>query len=143
MAISTNESVTREELVKRAPVVGSALVVAAALIVGVASFVGGANAGFPERLPVYVLAGAVAFLGALLSMRSSPQEGTAVLRRATAVGCVGFAGVGLGTEAAIYGLIHIAPALALYLASVLAVVCGVIYWSVRNWRAVDDLTRPW
>lgn len=78
----------------------------------------GANAGIGERLPMYLLAGAAGFVGALLYRRSSPQEGTAVLRGATAIGCVGVVGIGLGTEAVTYGLIHVVPALSVYLASV-------------------------
>lgn len=143
MAISRNESLGREELAKRAPVIGGGLVVAAALLVGAASFIDGTNAGFGDRVPVYFLTGAVGFIGALLYMRTSPQEGTAVLRRATGVGCVSVVGVGLGTEAVIYGLIYVVPALSLYLTSAVIVACGLLYWSIRNWRAVNDLTRPW
>jgi len=142
MSISANGNVDREELAERAPIVGGILVVAAVLAVGAASFVGGANAGFGDRLPVYVFAGAVAFIGALLWMRDSLQDGMSVLRGATAVGCFGFVGTCLGAEAAVYALV-VVPSLSLYLASVLTIACGLIYWSIRNWRAVNDLTRPW
>lgn len=143
MATPAKRNTDREELAESAPILGGVLVVAATLVVGAATFIGGATAGFGLRLPVYVLAGAVAFVGALLWMRDSPRDGTTVLRRAAAAGPVGFVVVSLGTEAVVYGLIIVASGPSLYLAAVLTVACGLVYWSLRNWRAVDDLTRPW
>jgi len=143
MATSTNGIADREGLAERTLVAGGSLVVVATLLVGAASFVGGATAGFGGRLPVYLLAGAVVFVGALLAMRYSPQEGTTVLRRATAAGFLGVVGVGLGTEAVVYGLVIVAPGPYLYLAAAVIVGCGLVYWSFRNWHTVDDLTRPW
>jgi len=143
MATSTDGIGDRARLAERTPIVGGTLVVVAALAVGVASFVDGATAGFGVRFPVYLLAGAVVFVGALLTMRYSPQDGTTVLRRAIAAGFLGFVVLGLGTEAVVYGLIVVAPELSLYLASAVIVACGLVYWSFRNWHTVDDLTRPW
>lgn len=132
-----------ERLAERAPIVGGLLVAVAPLAVGAASFVGGATAGFGIRLPVYVLVGAIVFVGTLLAMRYSPRDGTAVLRRATVVGFLGFVVIGLGTEAVVYGLIVVASELTLYLASAVIIACGLVYWSFRNWYTVDDLTQPW
>ena len=142
MGTSTKGDRGREELAEKAPIVGGGLVVAA-LVVSAASFVAGEATGFGARFPVYVFAGAAVFVGALLAMRYSPQEGTAVLRRSAVAGVLGFGAIATGTEAVVYGLIVVAPDLSLYLASVVLVGCGLAYWSVRNWRAVDDLTRPW
>lgn len=122
---------------------GGALIIVATLAVGVMSFVDGATAGFGVRFPVYVFSGAVVFVAALLTMRYSPQEQTTVLRRAVVAGCLGFVCIGLATEAVVYGLIVVAPTLSLYLASAVLILCGIVYWSLRNWRAVDDLSRPW
>jgi hypothetical protein len=143
MATSTNRNVDREELAERAPVVGGLLVVAVALAVGAASLIDGPTAGFGVRLPVYVLAGAVVFVGALLTMRNSPQNGSTVLRFATVAGFLGFVVIGLGTEAVVYGFVVVAPELSVYFASAMIIASGLVYWSVRNWHAVDDLTRPW
>jgi len=143
MATSTDRIVDGEGLAERAPAVSGALVVVTVLAVGVASFIDGATAGFGVRLPVYVLAGAGIFLGALLTLRYLPQDGATVLRRAISAGFLGFVVVGLGTEAVVYGLVVLAPELSLYLASAVIVACGLVYWSLRNWHAVDDLTRAW
>ncbi|MEF8814944.1 MAG: hypothetical protein V5A55_14185 [Halovenus sp.] len=143
MATSTDRIGGTEGLTERGPVVGGALVVVTVLAVGAASFVGGATTGFGIRLPVYVLSGAGVFVGALLTMRYLPQDGTTVLRRATAAGFLGFVGIGLGTEAVVYGLIVVAPELPLYVMAAVTVAGGLAYWSVRNWHTVDDLTRPW
>lgn len=143
MATSTDGIADRERVVERAPIIGASLVPVAALAVGAASFVDGATAGFGTRLPVYVLAGAVVFVGALLMMRYSPEDGATVLRRATVAGFLGVVVVGLGTEAVVYGLLVVAPGLSLYLVSAATIACGLVYWSLRNWHTVDDLTRPW
>ncbi|WP_436934600.1 hypothetical protein [Halovenus marina] len=143
MATSTDQTRDREGLLERVHIVGGSLVASVVLAVGVASFVDGATAGFGVRLPVYLLAGAVVFAGALVAMRYLPQDEMHVLRRATAAGVLGFVGISLGTEAVIYGLVVVAPQLSLYLASVGIVAGGLVYWSARNWRAVDDLTRGW
>ncbi len=143
MATSTDRIVGREELTESAPAVGGTLVAVTALAVGAASFIGGATTGFGGRLPVYVLSGAGVFVGALLAMRYLPQDGTAVLRRASVAGLLGFVGIGLGTEAVVYGLIVVAPARSLYVVAAVSIAGGLVYWSVRNWRSVDDLTRPW
>lgn len=143
MGTSTRDIVEREELADIAPIIGGSLVIFTTLAVGVVSFVDGPTAGFGARLPVYVFAGAAVFVGALLMMRYSPQDETTVLRYAAVAGCLGFIFIGLATEAVVYGLIIIAPDLSLYLASAITVLCGLVYWSLRNWHAVDDLSRPW
>lgn len=143
MATSSNGILGREGLTEKVPSVGGSLLAVAPLVVGAASFVGGASAGFGQRFPVYVLAGAVVFIGALLAMRYSPKDGTTVLRYATAAGILGFVGIALGIEAVVYGLMIVAPGLSLYLASAVIVACGLVYWSFRNWYAVEDLTQPW
>lgn len=143
MATSTEGIVDRDVLARRAPVIGGFLVLLAGLGVGVVSFDGGATAGFERRIPIYVLAGAVLFVGGLLAMRYSPRDGATVLRRATGAGFLGFVAVGLWSEAVVYGLIVVAPELSLYVVSAAVLACGLGYWSVRSWQSVDDLTRPW
>lgn len=143
MGTLPKETIEQEELAERVPIIGGALLIVATLAVGVMSFLDGATAGFRVRFPVYLLAGAIVFVGTLLTMRYSPQNETTVLRRAVVVGCIGFALIGLATEAVVYGLMIIAPTLSLYLASALITLCGFVYWSLRNWHAVDNLSSPW
>ena len=143
MATSKAEIVDREVLERRGPVFGASAVLLAGLVVGVASFDGGATAGFDRRLPIYVLAGTVLFVGALLALRYSPRDRMTVLRRATGAGFLGSVFTGLWSEAVVYGLILTAPELSVYLAAAAVLTCGLAYWSLRNWHAVNDLTRPW
>jgi len=143
MATSKAGFVDRDALARRAPLIGGSIVLLAGLVVGVASFDGGATAGFERRLPIYALAGTVCFVGALLALRYSPRDGTTVLRRAAGAAFLGFVAVGLWSEAVVYGLILLAPELSVYLAAAAVLACGLGYWSLRNWQAVDDLTRPW
>jgi len=143
MATSTEGAIDREALIERVPVIGGSLVVIAGLAVGSASFVDGVTPGFRARLPVYALVGAVGFAATLLALRYSPRDRRAVLRNAALVGVLGFFVVGLWAEAIVYGLILVAPSMALYLLSAVIVCCGLGYWSLRSWHAVNDLTRPW
>lgn len=142
MATSTGAFLDREVPAQRALVIGGGVVGLVGLAVGAASLVTGATSGLRFRFPMYVLAGAVVFAGALLAMAHSPQNGRAVLRRAALAGLSGFTVVALGTEAVVYALV-VASGLSLYLLSGAVVALGFGYWSVRNWRAVDDLTRSW
>jgi hypothetical protein len=143
MATSSGSRIDVKALTQSAHVLGASLVVLAGLAVGTASVVNGSIPGLRTRLPVYALTGAVVFIGALLAMRNSPREKSSVLGRASLAGVLGFVVVALGNEAMIYTFIVLAPDLSLYVASVVVVSCGLVYWSVRDWYDVDDLTRPW
>lgn len=142
MATSTERLLDRTVLLERWPVAAGSLFVAAGLAFGATGVATGATPGLEHRLPVYALCGAFAFLGALLGMRASPRDAAAVLRRASLAGLAGLAIVGLGTEAVVYGLVLLSG-LALYVSAAVVVSFGVLYWSVRTWHTVEDLTRPW
>lgn len=143
MATSRERAVDREELAERAPLIGGSIVGIAGLAVGAASFIDGPTPGFEVRLPIYVLVGAVVFVGALLTMRDSPRNSRAVLSHAMLTGVLGFAVVCFGVEAVIYAFVVVAPGLSLYLLSAVVAGGGLAYWSVRNWHTVDNLTRSW
>lgn len=143
MAASTERAVDFDGLAQRTPIIGGAIVGFALMVVGAASLGTGSAPGFEVRLPTYVLAGAVGFVGALLTMRYAPQDCRTVLRRATAAGVIGFGLVTLGTEGIIYAFVVLVPDLSLYLLSGAVIASGLAYWSYRSWHTVDDLTRPW
>ena len=143
MAASRERAIDFEGLAQRTPIIGGALAVVAVMVVGAASLVVGSAPGFEVRLPTYVLAGAVGFVGALLTMRYAPQDCRTVLRRAAVAGVLGFGLVTLGTEGVIYAFLVLVPDLSLYLLSGAVVASGLAYWSYRSWHTVDDLTRPW
>lgn len=132
----------RDVLVRAGPLICATTLALTAAFLGIVGIVSGAAAGIVGRLPLYVLAGSVGFVAALLAAEHSQYYGREALVSATAVGVVGFVMIGLGTEGVVYGLTHpdavVASHLSVYLLSAAMIASGVGYWSVRNWR---DVTR--
>jgi len=122
---------------------GCTVVLTAVFLGGVALAAGRAGE-FVARLPLYVLASAVAFIAVLLVADHARTHGTAILARAAGVALVGFATVSLGTEGVVDALRHtdtvVYSHLFVYLLSAAVVVSGVGYWAARNYRDVRDLT---
>lgn len=120
--------------------------VAASTLVLTASFVGfvglatGAVAGTLSRLPAYVLALAVAFVGTLVYYEETGRRYSRSLRAAGYVAAASFLLVGFGGEGIVYVLV--APGevfgtrLFAYLLSAGLIGSGVGYWGWRNWRAL-------
>jgi hypothetical protein len=119
-------------------------VVLTAVFLGGVALAAGRAAGFVARLPLYVLASAVAFLAVLLLADHARTHGTAVLARAAGVAVVGFATVSLGTEGVVDALRYtdtvVGSHLFVYLLSTAVVASGVGYWAARNYRDVRNLT---
>lgn len=143
MATSTDSVIDSEELLTSVPVVVGAVLAVATLTVGASTLVSGRAPGLAIRLPAYVLTGALAFVGALLSMTNARTAARTVLVRATLVGVGAFAVATLGTEGLVYLLLFAAPATTVYAVAAGLAAAGLGFWSLRNWRAVDDLTRSW
>jgi hypothetical protein len=114
-----------------------------AVFLGGVALVAGRAAGFVARLPLYVLASAVAFIAVLLVADHARTHGTAILARAAGVALVGFATVSLGTEGVVDALRYtdtvVYSHLFVYLLSAAVVVVGVGYWAARNYRDVRSL----
>jgi len=121
---------------------GCTIVLTAVFLGGVA-LVAGRAAGFVARLPLYVLASAVAFIAVLLVADHARAHGTTVLGRAVGVAAVGFATVSLGTEGLVDALRYtdtvVGSHLFVYLLSTAVVASGVGYWAARNYRDVRKM----
>jgi len=118
-------------------------VVLTAVFLGAVALVAGRADGFVARLPLYVLASAVAFIAVLLVADHARTHGTAVLGRAAGVATVGFATVSLGAEGVVDALRYtdtvVMSHLFVYLLSAAVVVAGVGYWAARNYRDVRKM----
>jgi hypothetical protein len=140
-----NDSVRREVLVRAGPLIAACTLALTAAFIGVVALLSGAAAGVVARLPLYVLAGAVGFVGALLAVEHSRRTGQSALATAAVTGVVGFVLIGFGTEGIVYALTRpdavVASHLFVYLLSAALIASGLGYWSVRNWSDLSRLLR--
>ena len=140
MATSANGYFERDVLVQAGPLICATTLALTAAFLGIVGIASGNAGGLVGRLPLYVLAGSVGFVAALLAAEHSQYYGREALVTAAAVGIVGFVMIGLGTEGVIYGLTYpeavVASHLSAYLLSAAMITSGLGYWTVRNWRDV-------
>lgn len=143
--MSARRFVDREAFARTGPVIVVCTLALTATFVGVVGLVSGKAGGVVARFPLYVLAGAVVFVGALLVLEQSRHDGRTVLAGAALVGAVGFVLASLGTEGIVYALTYpddvVASHLFVYLLSAAIIASGLGYWSVRNWRGVSRATK--
>jgi len=142
MATSTQGHLERDVLVRAGPLICATTLALTAAFLGIVGIASGNAGGLVARLPLYVLAGSVGFVAALLVAEHSQLYGREALATAAAVGIVGFVMIGLGTEGIVYGINYpdavVASHLSVYLLSAAMIASGIGYWTVRNWR---DVTR--
>lgn len=90
------------------------------------------------RIPYYVLAGAVLFVGAILLLETAGYDGRTVLTAAVTAATLGFVLVGLGAEGVIFAWHNpeaiIASQLLVYFLAAAVIATGVGYWALRHWR---------
>lgn len=143
MATSGNRRINRDVLVETGSVIGICTVTLTAVFVGLVGLLSGEATGMLTRLPLYVLVSSLVFLGALIAMDHSRYHGQTVLIRALVVGVAGFLIVSLGAEGTVYALTHpeqvVISHLFVYLVSAAVIASGFGYWSVRNWRDVNEM----
>jgi FtsH-binding integral membrane protein len=125
-----------------AAIAGCTLVLTA-VFVGIVALASGQAAGLVGRLPLYVLATAVAFLAVLLVADHDRTHGMTILGRSVAVAVVCFVTVSLGTEGVVYAVRYpetvVGSHLFVYLLSAAVIASGLGYWAARNRRDVSDL----
>lgn len=124
-----------------AAVVGGGTLVLTASFVGLIALVDGGNPGFGARLPVYVLAMAVAFVAGLLLIETRYEgraDGGSIIVTAATIAVAVFAAVTLSGEGVVYAAANPTRVLAsknlLYFLAAGLVGTGVGYWAVRHWR---------
>lgn len=143
MATSTGYRSGREILVESGPLlalVGACTALLTAAFVGVVGVASGNATGLVARLPLYVLAGAVIFVGVLFTYEGQRLDGRTTLGRSVVCALAGFALVALGGEGVVFALTHpdlvVASHLIVYLLAAAVIASGLGYWLVRHWREV-------
>lgn len=121
----------------------AAVLVVACTLVLTASFVGvlaliDGSPDFGSRLPVYVLAMAVAFVAAVFLAERRTASGRDILVTAAGVALAVFVLIALGGEGIVYAVRYpdrvIASDLLLYFVAAGLIGTGLGYWGVRHWR---------
>jgi hypothetical protein len=124
-------------------VLASTLVLTAAFV-GVLALVNGGNAGVGGRLPIYVLAMAVAFVAFLfaaeqrLERRSRSADGRRVIVTAGGFALTVLVAVALSGEGVVYAVRNpdqvVAREVSLYFLAAGLIGTGLGYWGLRHWR---------
>jgi hypothetical protein len=124
-------------------VLASTLVLTAAFV-GTLALVNGGNDGVGGRLPVYVLAMAVAFVGFVvvaeqrLEGRSRPVDGRRVIVTAGGFALTVLVTVALSGEGIVYAIRNpdrvVASEVSLYFVAAGLIGTGLGYWALRHWR---------
>lgn len=111
-----------------------------ASFVGLVALASGSVEGSDTRLPVYVLAAAVVFVGGIVAFEESSHEGRRALWAATVTGVATFVVAGLGGEGVVYTLSNpdavLRSQLSTYLLSAGLMGTGFGYWGWRNWSSL-------
>ena len=124
-------------------VLASTLVLTAAFV-GVLALVNGGNDGVGGRLPIYVLAMAVAFVAFLfaaeqrLERRSRSVDGRRVIVTAGGFAVTVLLAVALSGEGVVYAVRNpdqvVASEVSLYFLAAGLIGTGLGYWGLRHWR---------
>lgn len=140
-------TLVRTVAARLAALVAVGAVVLTASFVGLVALVNGGTPGFDARLPVYVLAMAVAFVGGLLLVETRYEgraDGSAILVTTAAIAIAVFAVVSLSGERLVYAAANPQEVLVsrtlLYLLADGLVVTGIAYWALQHWREFTDDT---
>jgi hypothetical protein len=132
-------------LLQTGSLIAACTVVLTAAFLGVVGLVSGRAVGIVTRLPLYVFAGAVAFVAVLLVTSHARHHGQTVLARAAVAGLSGFVLFGLGAEGLLYAVTSpetvVVSHVFIYLVSAAIIASGLGYWGVRNWHDVTDTFR--
>lgn len=132
--------VDRARLGRVGALVGASTAALTASFVGIVALLSGNATGVVSRLPVYVLAMALAFVACVVLFEESRHDGRRALAAAASISVVAFLVVGLGGEGVRYALTHpdevLGSHLFAYLLSAGLMGTGFGYWGWRNWRSL-------
>ena len=112
-----------------------------ASFLGVVGLVTGGVTGSTDRLPLYVLAMALVFVGSVLHLEGQLRDGERILRASAAIAAGTIVVVGLGGEGIAYVLQHPAEVLTsqllFYFLAAGLIGTGLGYWALRHWNEIS------
>lgn len=112
-----------------------------ASFLGVVGLFTGDVTGWNLRLPFYVLAMALTFVGAIVTFEEALQEAELILEFAVGVAAVSFLLVTFGGEGVAYLVQNpqqvVASHLLFYILAAGLIAAGVVYWTFNHWSDLD------
>ena len=116
-----------------------------ASFVGIVALATGEAVGLGSRLPIYVLAMAVAFVATVVLLELHEREGRLVLAVAASIGGGTFVIILLAGEGLIYAASDpeavFASALVFYFLAAGLIATGLGYWGAHHWRELTSAGR--
>lgn len=128
----------RRYILRTSVLVAAFTVVLTTNFVGLMGLLTEQPASASARVPYYVLAAAVVFVGAILLLEATGSDGRTVLTAAITAAVLSFVFVGLGVEGLRYAWDNpeevIASQLLVYFLAAAVIATGIGYWGLRHWR---------
>ncbi len=124
-------------------IAGSTLLVTSSLV-GVLALTEGLVGGLGGRIPYYVLAAAIVFVGLLVALELELADGARIITTSAVVAVVALIAISLSIEGLLFGLEYpdrlFSNLLPYFLAAGL-ISTGLIIWALRHWREFVHQTR--
>lgn len=138
---STNREWNRDTLARAAAFVVASTIALTASFLGVVGLLTGEVTGLNDRLPFYVLAMALAFVAAVVTLEEEYREATLVLQFSVIVGAVSFLLVSFGGEGVAFLLQNpqeiVASHLLFYILAAGLIATGIGYWALNHWSELS------
>lgn len=123
--------------------VGVSTLFLTAMFYGIVAVITGSVTAFEQRLPVYVLVAAIAFVVVVVMLEDEDAPGTPILAGTVVVGVMAFVGVSLSGEGLLYALANreavVSSQLFFYVLAAGLICTGIGYWAVHHWREFAEV----
>lgn len=113
-------------------------------LVGVLALTEGLTTGIGGRVPYYVLATAIVFVGLIVSLENNLDDGARIITTSVVVSVVSLVVISLSVEGILFGLAfpdRLLSNLLPYFLSAGLISTGLIIWAIRHWREFVRQTR--
>lgn len=108
-----------------------------ASFIGVLAFAAGTVTGLTGRVPWYLIAAAVVFVGTIVLLEGVEANGASIIVHSLVIGMVGFVLVTLSVEGVIFTVKRprvLLSRLPLYFLAASLAATGIGYWGLNHWR---------
>lgn len=128
----------REFLLRLVGMIAVCTVIFTTSFVGIFGALTGEITGFEDRIPFYLLLGAVAFVGTIVLLEMSGADGRTIIVSSVVVAVLAFIALALAIEGLLFAIEHpgevLAQRLIVYFLAAALIATGLGYWSLKHWR---------
>jgi len=138
MATARGQRFDVEALGRAGALVAVCTLVLTASFVGLVALLSGEAPGVSDRLPLYVLGMATAFVGTILLFEAQGVDGRTIMATAGSVALGTFVFLTLGSEGVVHAVENpgqvVASQLVFYFLAAGLIGTGLGYWGIRHWQ---------